>query len=248
MIIFKLPKINRITAIYFISLFFLYRFVSLPDIFYIVTIICYIFIPAYGSMMICSNFYVNAICSISDKTGIVLTFNLIDSEIDIRKLLDLLEISNVKAMFFITGEYAKENPDLVKQINHFGHSIGNQYMNNSDHFGFHLPSRLMLNMEETSKLIMNNTGKNLKYFRPPFGITNPFVKKAIKKLDFNVVGWKIKISNKKLGNDGFSNKIIQKIKGGEIILIELSDSEDFDGIQILISEIKKRNISFRLLD
>lgn len=248
MIIFNLPKINRITAIYFISLFFLYRFVSLPDIFYIIAIICYIFIPAYGSVKICSNFYVNAVCSISDKTAIALTFNLINSKVDIKKLLEILEISKVRAMFFITGEYAKENPDWVKQIHDRGHHIGNHYMSNSDHFGFHLPSRLMLDMEETNQLILDDGRDRIKYFRPPYGITNPFVKKAIKKLDLIVIGWKIRAKQKGLGIDKYFKKKTRKIKGGEIILIELSDSDDFNSIHNFIEETKKRDISFRLLD
>jgi len=248
MFIFKLPKINRITAIYFITLFFLYRFVSLPDIFFIIAIFCYVIIPAYGSIKICSNFYVDAVCSILDKTAVVLTFNLANSEIDPTKLLKLLGESGVKVMFFVTRQYVEVNPEWVKMIHERGHILGNHYFYNSKKFGFDRPSELVLNLDETSKMISNITKDVVVFFRPPFGITNPFVKKAIKRLDLSVIGWQIKVTQKKLEKERSIDKIIRKIKGGEIILVDLSDSVGFENIHTFIKELSQRNISFRLLD
>lgn len=248
MIFLKMPKINRITAIYFITLLFLYRFVSLPNIFFIIAIICYVFIPAYGSIKIYANFYVNAVCSIADKTAIVLSFNLDNVETDPTNLLTIMEEFGVKAIFFVSGNYVKANPEWVEQIEKKGHILGNHYLSNTKNFGFERPSELVMNLDETSKQISNITKKAVIYFRPPFGITNPFVKKAVKKLDLNVIGWQIKLSKKKLRQDISANKMIPKLKGGEIILIDLMDYLDIELIRVFIEEIKKRDVSFRLLD
>lgn len=248
MIFLKMAKINRITAIYFISLLFLYRFVSLPNIFFIIAIICYVFIPAYGSMKICSDFYVNAICSIVDKNSVILSFNLDKPEVDPTELLNCLDDYTVKGMFFVSGQYVKAKPEWVKLVKNRGHILGNHYFYNSKNYGFDRPSKLVVNLNETSKLITNITNEAVVYFRPPFGITNPFVKKAVTKLDLNVIGWQIKLSLKKLRKDRSTKKIIRKLRGGEIILVDMPDYGNIERILFLIEEIKKRDLSFRLLD
>ena len=42
------------------------------------------------------------------------------------KLLDLLAKHDIKAVFFVSGLYIKENPDLVKRMKNEGHIIGNR--------------------------------------------------------------------------------------------------------------------------
>lgn len=248
MIFLKMPKINRVTAIYFITLLFLYRFVSLPNIFFVIAIICYVFILAYGSLKICSNFYVNALCSIVDKNAASLSFNLDKPEVDPTELLNCLDDYKVKGIFFVSGQYVKANPKWVKLVHERGHVLGNHYFYNSRDFGFDRTSILILNLNETSKLISDITGDTVKYFRPPFGITNPFVKKTVKKLDLSVIGWKVKLTQKKLEKDKLMNKIVLKLKGGEIILVDLEDYSDVEQIRFFIEKIKKRDLSFRLLD
>ena len=247
MIFLKMPKINRITAIYFITLFFLYRFVSLPDIFFIIAIFCYVLIPAYGSFNICSNFYVNTLCSIAEKNAVCLSFNLDKPEVNPTELLDCMDDYNVKGIFFVSGHYVKANPEWVKLVHERGHAFGNHYFYNSRNFGFDRTSVLISNLKETSKLISGITGEMVIYFRPPFGITNPFVKKAIKKLELNVIGWQIKFTRKKLGEDSSTKKIIRKLRGGEIILVDLPDYVDIERIRFVIEEIKHRDLIFRLL-
>jgi len=248
MIIFKLPKINRITAIYFITLFFLYKFTTLPDLFFIIATICYIFIPAYGALNIRSNFYVNAVSSLPDKKAVMLTFNLTKTGINLLAFLKLLDETGVKAMFFVTGQFCEENPEWMKNIHQRGHAIGNHFYDHSKGFGFYSSSRLVVNLKETSKLISGITEENVKYFRPPFGITNPFVKKAVKKLNYTVIGWQLKFNIKKSEKNRSFKRIVQKIKGGEIILIDLSDSGNIDRVRVFIEEIKQRDIGFRLFN
>ncbi|MCD4730127.1 MAG: polysaccharide deacetylase family protein, partial [Bacteroidales bacterium] len=245
MIIFNLPKINRITAIYFITLLFLYRFTSLPDLFFIIATVCYIFIPAYGALNICSNFYVDAVSSLPDKTAVMITFNLTKTGINLMAFLKLLDETGVKAMFFVTGQFCEENPEWIKNIHQRGHVIGNHFYDNSQRFGFYSSSRLVVNLKETGKLISGITMENVKYFRPPFGITNPFVKKAVKKLDYTVIGWKLNLNLEKSEKNRSLNRIIRKIKGGEIIVIDLSDSGNIDRIRVFIEEIKQRDLGFR---
>lgn len=246
--LFKLTKIKRLTAIYFISLLFLYRLAFFPNLFFIIAIISYIFIPAFGSMNIRSNFYLDAVSSLPGNAAVMLTFNLAKTGMNTMALIRLLKETDIKVMFFVTGQLCEENPELIKNIYQQGHAIGNHFYNLSKHFGFYSSSKLIVNIEKTDSLIYYLTNERVKYFRPPLGITNPFVNKAVKKLDLTVIGWKMKFNLEKLEKNRSYKRIIQKIKGGEIILIDLVDSINIDPVRTFIEEIKQRDMGFYLLD
>jgi len=89
-------------------------------------------------------------------------------------LLDLLERHNAKATFFVTGARAEKYPELIRSILAQGHTIGN-------HSYSHSPF-LMMKGRETQKREIIATQNILKgfgitplAFRPPVGITGPFL-------------------------------------------------------------------------
>lgn len=246
--IFKLQKIKRITAIYFISLFFLYRFTELPDLFYLIACILYIAIPAFGAMNIRSNFYVDAINSIANKKSVIITFNLSNEAVDIEKLLKLLNELNIKGMFFITGKLAQVKPNLIEKIYQQGHTIGSQSYDLSKRFGFYPTGKLINNIRETEKLISKISGEPIQFFRPPFGVTNPFVKNAVKTLNYKVIGWKIKFDLRKLTNKKLILRKLSRVKGGEIILVDIIETDSIELIREIIQGLKTQSYNFSILD
>ena len=84
------------------------------------------------------------------------------------KILDTLRDKNVKAVFFLTGDYAKREHELVQRMIDEGHIIGNHGMKHAS-----LPS-LSYNeaVEEISSLhdyVRENYGYEMTLFRPPCG-------------------------------------------------------------------------------
>lgn len=83
-------------------------------------------------------------------------------------LLDGLKERNVKATFFLIGDYVKAAPDIVKRIKEEGHSIGNHTMH---HVKLTDLSRedARRELEETNKAIEDACGEKVEQMRPPFG-------------------------------------------------------------------------------
>ena len=83
-------------------------------------------------------------------------------------LLDGLKERNVKATFFLIGDYVKAAPDIVKRISQEGHSIGNHTMH---HVKLTDLSRedARRELEEANKAIKDACGENVEQMRPPFG-------------------------------------------------------------------------------
>ncbi len=83
-------------------------------------------------------------------------------------ILDTLKEKGVKAVFFLTGDYAERNRELVKRMIDEGHIIGNHGMDHAS-----LPK---LSIEDAKNEIMalhdyvkQEYGYEMTYFRPPCG-------------------------------------------------------------------------------
>jgi peptidoglycan-N-acetylglucosamine deacetylase len=83
------------------------------------------------------------------------------------KILDILKDKGIHASFFIIGENAQANPDLVQRILAEGHDIGNHtftHPNLGD-----LPDTLVkLEINATQRLFEAITGRSMRLFRAPF--------------------------------------------------------------------------------
>ena len=241
--------IKKITITYLTILFILLNYTSIPYIFYIVAAVIYFIILAYGSFFIRSNLYLKSIYRIKNNERIVImTFNINNSNPFLPSLLDLLKEKDVPALFFCTGDFIRENKADIERINREGNIIGNHSLSYSKNFGFYPTSALTDKLKQTEQLISGITNKEVRYFRPPFGITNPSVKKAICKMGYIVIAWSMKFSVNKLKNRKRTLKYLKKIKPGAIISISLDEIEDIGNIQFLVDEINKQHYRFVNLD
>jgi cellulose synthase/poly-beta-1,6-N-acetylglucosamine synthase-like glycosyltransferase/peptidoglycan/xylan/chitin deacetylase (PgdA/CDA1 family) len=83
------------------------------------------------------------------------------------KILDILKAKGVRASFFIIGENAEANPDLVQRILDEGHDIGNHTFTHPN-LG-ELPGSLVtLEINATQRLFEALTGRSMRLFRAPF--------------------------------------------------------------------------------
>lgn len=86
-------------------------------------------------------------------------------------ILEALAKHNVKAAFFVVGNYIEQNPDLVRRMLREGHIVGNHTYHHYDMSK--LSDEAAFNQELTSleTLYRETTGEDLpRYYRPPQGI------------------------------------------------------------------------------
>ncbi len=84
------------------------------------------------------------------------------------QLLAILKKHEAKAVFFVIGEKAKANPDLIRQILDEGHRIGNHTYHHVNSW-FVLPWRLKNEIMATNQVLEAITGEPVRYFRSPWG-------------------------------------------------------------------------------
>jgi peptidoglycan/xylan/chitin deacetylase (PgdA/CDA1 family) len=102
---------------------------------------------------------------------------------------------------------------------------------------------------KTNDLIDSLIGKKMKFFRPPYGVTNPNLAKAITQLNFHSIGWNIrsmdtvvKVEQKLLSN------IIPKLKPGSIVLLHDTAQITIANLQTIIDAIKAQGFTIVRLD
>jgi len=104
------------------------------------------------------------------------------------KLLDLLEKHKAQATFFVIGAYAREFPELVREVKARGHVVGNHTETHPKLF-WRNSSDIRVELRLCQSAIKNAAGVAAKWFRPPFGLRNPWVAIAARELDLRVAMW-----------------------------------------------------------
>ncbi|MEV3528917.1 polysaccharide deacetylase family protein [Paenibacillus larvae] len=87
------------------------------------------------------------------------------------QVLDILKKYRVHATFYLVGNKAKANPDIVKRIVKEGHTVGNHS------YSHPLLTKMSLRqfqqqVESAEQILLNLTGYLPKCFRPPYGAIN----------------------------------------------------------------------------
>ena len=86
-------------------------------------------------------------------------------------LLDRLATYDAKATFFLIGGHAEQHPQLVRSIMRAGHTIGNHTYTHP--YPWQTPAtRLQAELDRTSNLLADQTGKHIRHVRPPYGQLN----------------------------------------------------------------------------
>ncbi len=160
--------------------------------------------------------YVSASATPVETPKIALTFDDGPSAAWTPALLDGLKERGVKATFFLIGENADKNPEIVKRMAEEGHLIGN-------HTYHHVEltkvseNEARLELADTSAVIGRITGKEPEYMRPPFGAWQRKLEQEIQMLP---VLWTIDPLDWTTENqDEIVNKVVTEAEENDIILL-----------------------------
>ncbi|MCD4747112.1 MAG: polysaccharide deacetylase family protein [Bacteroidales bacterium] len=189
-------------------------------IFYVLIIALYVLLLSYGSYFINSNFYIRTICSKKNNNKeIAITFDDGPVKEITPLILDVLKEFNIKAAFFCIGNRIINNESILKQIDEEGHIIGNHSYSHSCYFDFFSSKKMTEELIKTEDIIYQTIGKKVRFFRPPYGVTNPALKKAVNKMKYTVIGWSLRsLDTKGKDHRKILSRVKKRLKPGDIIL------------------------------
>lgn len=125
---------------------------------------------------------------LSEKKTVYLTFDEGYENGFTGEILDILKETGVKAAFFVTYDYCKSSPDLVKRMIEEGHIVGNH---SYTHPSFPKCSEAQVK-EEIIKLhnyVKDNFNYEMSFFRFPMGEFSERTLKQVQDLGYTSVFW-----------------------------------------------------------
>lgn len=223
---------------------------GLPVYVYPLLFIIYSLIVFYGCYYVGSNFFIKIICSANtNQKEIAISFDDGPAINHTPEILRLLKQDNIKATFFCIGNRIAGNENIVRQIKEDGHIIGNHSY--SHHFWFDMFSskKMLQDLRLMDYELKRATGLQPKLFRPPYGVTNPNLKKAIMAGNYTPVGWSVRSMDTVIKEEKILlDKIIKLLKPGAIFLFHDTSSTTLQMLPTFIKEVKNRGYQIIPLD
>lgn len=228
------------------SLLFVFDYFGNVSIYlFLLFVFLWILITAIGSFQIKWNYHLQSF-NHNYKTSenhISITFDDGPNLDFTPKVLSLLKENNAKATFFIIGENAEKHPEIVRQIFAEGHSIGNHSYSHSKNFGFFSAEKVAAELIQTNSILKKITGKNVNMFRPPFGVTNPNIKEALKKTGHFSIGWsKRSFDTTNLSEEKILKRITSTLKKGDIILLHDTSAKTVAVLEQLLLTLRSHKL------
>lgn len=175
----------------------------------------------YASYSIRSGIYLRSFCRKRTREKVVaLTFDDGPDPIQTPKVLQILKEQQATACFFCIGHKVKGNEKLLQQMVVEGHLIGNHSFTHSGLFPLYGLSRMKKDLQTCQSELERVTSQPVTLFRPPFGVTNPTIAKAVRQLGYTSIGWNIRtLDTQQPSPDKVLDRIRKGIKPGSIILL-----------------------------
>jgi peptidoglycan/xylan/chitin deacetylase (PgdA/CDA1 family) len=212
----------------------------------------YLVIFILGVSVLKLNFFVKATCR-GDSTAkrVALTFDDGPDPGGTRNLLEVLRHHQIKAAFFPIGSKTRDYPEIIKQIDQEGHILGNHSFRHVWWTNLLISGALDREIRMAQEAIGGVVGKVPAYFRPPMGLTNPHLRRALKKHGLSVVGWDVRPFDTTASTEKVIKRVLKKIRNGSIIALHDTGRTPADLVHLadeLVTKIKERKYTFGELE
>lgn len=204
----------------------------------------------YGSFYIRSNFFLPSFSGKKTNEKIIaLSFDDGPSAEYTPQILDILKEYGTPATFFVIGENVEENKSILQQISTAGHLIGNHTFFHSNWFDLQPANKMQEEMQQTQSLVHQITGKQMNWFRPPYGVTNPNVKKAVKGMGYHTIGWNLRSFDTMIKDPAkLLSRLKSMIKPGAVILLHDTQKVTSEVLPAFLQFVKEQQYSVVPLD
>jgi peptidoglycan/xylan/chitin deacetylase (PgdA/CDA1 family) len=157
-------------------------------------------------------------------------------------MLKVLKEYNVSITFFVSGKWAENHPDLLKEMYQAGHEI------QSHGYGHKLCSQISVEAAKeeilkTEKVILDILGVKTNVFAPPSGDYDETTMELCQSLGYKMALWSVDTIDWREGSTAevIINRVLKKNLNGAIILMHPKE-ETVKALPVLIEKIREKKI------
>lgn len=186
----------------------------------------------------------------TDSDKITLTFDQGYENGYTEKILDVLKEKKVKAMFFLVGDYAEKNPDLIKRMIEDGHIIGSHTQSH-----YSMPDltaeEIKDELDSLHDYVKKHYGYDMNTLRPPMGEYSEFSLNESKALGYTTVMWSFAyrdwVTDDQPDPEESAQKLINAAHKGAIYLLHSVSKTNADILSQVIDGIREKGFEFEEL-
>lgn len=178
----------------------------------------------------------------TDEKKVALSFDAAWGADDTDYLLATLEKHNVKATFFLVGDWVRKYPEQVKRIADAGHDIGN-HSNKHPHMNSMSKEQIKDDIMKAHSSTKELLGVDMTLFRPPFGEYNNTVIETLKECGYYTIQWDVdSLDWKEYGVQNLIDTVVKhkNLGNGSIVLMHNNAKYTKDALDSIIVGLKEQ--------
>lgn len=163
------------------------------------------------------------------------------------EVLDILEKYDAKATFFVVGQHAEKNPEVILRMYEDGHELANHTYTHPIRSSV---KKILKEIELTNDTIFSITGYSPVLFRPVEGQYTDALVNAVTKEGFKLVMWSWHQDTEDWRNPGVRkivNTVLNGTKQGDVILFHDGGgnrAQTVKALEEIVPELQKQGYKF----
>lgn len=179
----------------------------------------------------------------TEEHKVALSFDSAWGNEDIKEILSILKKYDVRATFFMTGDWVEKYPKEVKAIAAAGHDLGN-HSENHKQMTILSKDECIEEIMEVHDKVEELTGKQMNLFRAPYGDYNNSLVSTAKDCGYYTIQWNIDSYDwKDYGVDAILNRVVDSkdLGNGSIILLHNGAKYTVEALEAIIVGLQDKN-------
>jgi peptidoglycan-N-acetylglucosamine deacetylase len=179
------------------------------------------------------------------EKNVAITFDCAWGDEDIPSILRTLRDENIKATFFIVGQWAEKFPDTVKEISAEGHDIANHSYSHL-RMGTLDNAKIKTEISKCDEKLSGISGKKINLFRAPYGDYTDDVVNTARALGYFTIQWDVDSLDWKpdISREEIKSRVLTKVKNGSIILFHNDTLHTAIILSDIIAALKHQGYGF----
>lgn len=186
------------------------------------------------------------------QNTIYLTFDCGYENGNTEPILDALKKHDVKATFFVVGNFLETSPEIVKRMIAEGHTVGNHTYHHLDMSSISSMDAFKKETQDVENLFEQITGTPItKFYRPPQGKYNIENLKMAQELGYHTFFWSLAYvdwyQDKQPTKDEAFGKLLKRIHPGAIVLLHSTSSTNLQILDELLTKWEEMGYTIKPL-
>ena len=158
-------------------------------------------------------------------------------------ILDVLDEHGAKATFAVMGIWARENPELVKEMIDRGHDIISHSMTHERYRDLGKEGAIA-DAQANRELLRADFGIDTDIIRLPYGSGTEEIDAALAEQGFRIVGWSLDSEDwEGESAEGIMEDVLEELKPGDIVLFQNNVAATPAAIGMILEEMGKQAYS-----